>query len=139
MKKIVCAVIVLLALGIGGCAALDWFYGVNPDGTTKSGEHASPKPPASVAAPIVDLFLPGAGALLGAVGTLWAAVRGRMWKKAAITTFDVIEAGANAGKGVMALKRDLAQAHKEAGIYGLVNKVVSKYKNPEPPLPTLPQ
>lgn len=135
MRATAIAVALGLVLGMGGCAALDWAVGVKPDGSRDPSGG-----PVGVAAPLVDAILPGAGAALAAAGGLWAALRARKWRNAAIATFDVIEAGAKAGKGVRALKEDLAQAHREAGVYELVKGVVDRYgHSPQVPLQILPQ
>ena len=110
-----------ITLGVlSGCGVLDGFFGVNPDGT-RSGEGA-----AGVVGPILGTWIPGASAALAGLGGIWAAIRGRNWKKAATATFETIEAGAVAGKQVMELKKDLAAAHQNAGVYGMVQKVVGK-------------
>lgn len=122
-----------LALGMGGCAEvgafLDWASGVDHGGTAQDPGSA----PISNAAPIADKLLPGAGGVLVALAGLWAAIRARAWKRAAISTFDAIEAAAEAGKGAVALKKELAAAHAEAGVLGLVKKVVEKYGHKREP------
>lgn len=123
-----------LALAMGGCSLLDWAVGIRSDGSRDPAGG-----PVGAVAPFADVFLPGAGAVLAAAGGLWAALRGRKWKQAAISTFETIEAGARAGKGVRDLKKDLARAHEAAGIYGLVKAVVDRYGHSrEAPLQVLP-
>ncbi len=127
-------VILGLALVTGGCSTLDWFFGVKEDGSRDPSGG-----PSGTVAPIADGLLPGTGALIAAAGGLWAAIRGKKWKDAAIATFDTIEAAAQAGKGVRDLKKDLAKAHEEAGVLGLVKKVVEKYGHRrDAPLQVLP-
>jgi type IV pilus biogenesis protein CpaD/CtpE len=125
MRTLALAVLVSLS----GCAALDWAAGVDP----KTGEKTETPSPAERAAPIADVILPGAGGLLAAAAGLWAAIRGRQWKQAAISTFETIEHGAKVGQAVGDLKKDLARVHEKVGVYELVNKVVRKFDKEGPP------
>lgn len=120
--KIYCvSLVAILALGLGGCAALDWMAGVNPDGTRKDGAS-----PAGVVGAVVNYAIPGGGAVLGGLTTLWAALRARAWKTAFAATAGVIEAGAEAGKSVQAIKAELGVAHSAAGVGGIVKTVIDK-------------
>jgi DNA-binding transcriptional LysR family regulator len=114
---------------MGGCAFLDWVAGVDSEGQASDPGSA----PIAQAAPLADKVLPGAGGVLVALAGLWAAIRARAWKRAAISTFDAIEAAAEAGKGVAALKKELAAAHAQAGVLGLVKKVVERYGHKREP------
>lgn len=114
----------LLILGLSlitGCSLLEWFAGVDSSGRDLAGPS-----PAETAGGILGTFLPGAGAALAGVGGIIAAIRGRQWKKAALTTFDVIGSGAKSVKEVRDLKSALKQAHAEAGVAGIVKAAVKK-------------
>lgn len=115
-------------ISLTGCAALDWAAGVDP----QTGEKTATPSPAERAAPIADVLLPGAGGLLAAAAGLWAAIRGRQWKQAAVSTFETIEHGAKVGQAVADLKKDLAKVHEKVGVYGLVNKVVRRFDEEAP-------
>ena len=110
------------AVVLGGCAALDGLFGVKPDGTPDGTGG-----PAGTIGTILGMWIPGATAVVTGLGGLYAAIRGKRWKDAAVATFETIEAGATAGKSVSALKDDLKAAHEAAGVGGMVNAVVSQY------------
>lgn len=124
----------LLALAVGGCSLVDSFYGIGPDGTVIDPSGG----PSTTVGKVADKFIPGSAAVISALGGIWAAVRGRAWKAAAVATFDVIEAGAKAGKSVKELKAELDVAHDEAGVKGIVEKVVQKYGHTPPPATVTP-
>lgn len=115
------AFVFLLAV-LSGCAALDWAAGVDEKGQDKPGPS-----PIERTSPLADAILPGLGGLLLLAGNAYAAWRAKRWKDAAIATFETIEHGAQVGQAVAELKKDLAKVHEKVGVYGLVNKVVSKF------------
>lgn len=128
MRGVLIVVVAAVALVAGGCTLLDAFSGVDAEGNHIPGGGG-----VSVVAPIVDRVIPGGGLLLGAVTTIWAAIRGRAWKRAAIATFDTIEAAGKAHKSVVDLKGDLKSAHEKAGVGGIVKAVVERYDHKEVP------
>lgn len=116
---------VALVMPLVGCAqvvsALNWLLG---------GEDAQGNPtPGAVQAVsgFSDLIVPGSSIVLTALGGLWAAIRGRKWKKAFESTATVIEGASKAKRPINELKRELKEAHKAAGVSGLVKAVVDKY------------
>ena len=115
----------VLVTALGGCAFLDSLFGVKPDGTPTGGGGVL-----GTVGSIVGMWIPGATAVVTGLGGIYAALRGKRWKDAAVSTFKTIEAGAEAGKQVTELKKDLATAHRDAGVYELVKAVVSKPKAP---------
>lgn len=56
---------------VSGCAILDGAFGIDPEAGTDS------RGPAESAAPLVDLLLPGGGALIGLVGAIYGSFRNR--------------------------------------------------------------
>lgn len=111
-----------LFLSLTGCAFLDSAFGVNPDGTVR--------PEGGILGTVgslVNFWIPGATAAVGAGTTLYAALRSRNWKKAFVATADVIEKGAAAGKSVLEAKAELDVAHSQAGVKGLVEKALDKF------------
>lgn len=112
----------LVVMLSGGCTLLDSFFGVRPDGTRDPSGGA-----ATAVGGILNTIIPGASAIVAGAGGLWAAFRGKKWKDAAISTIDVIEAGAKAGKSVRDLKGELKVAHDAKGVGGLVKAVVDRY------------
>lgn len=111
----------VLCLFMAGCAALDSALGVNPDGSRSSGFLDS------VIAPLANGFIPFSGTAATALAGIYAAWRGRKWRKVAESTFDAVEAGAQAVESVKDLKKRLAGAHIEAGVKGYVTKIVNRY------------
>lgn len=127
MKRLL-VFLAVLALGfVGGCSLLDAGFGVNPDGTVRPGGGVL-----GTVATLVNYWIPGVTALVGGAGTVYAALRAKNWKKAFTATAEVIEAGAEAGKSVQAIKAELGVAHDAAGVSGLVEKALDKYVRPEP-------
>lgn len=112
---------VCICVMLAGCGWIYKGFGINDDGTVKPGGGV-----VGTAASIVNYFIPGATAVVGAATTLLAAVKARNWKRAFSSTAEVIEAGAAAGKAVVDIKEDLANAHSKAGVGGIVDKVVQK-------------
>jgi hypothetical protein len=103
-----------------GCGLLDRVAGVSATGTDLPGPS-----PAEVAAPWANAVIPGSGLLLTALAGLWAAVRGRAWRRVAETTFDVIEKSKDLDIGK--LKDELKAAHDTAGVIALARKIVDRY------------
>lgn len=130
MRHGILVAVSLLALVAGGCSLLDSFFGVGPNGEQMEGGG-----PSGVVGAITNNFIPGSMAVITGLGGLWAAIRGRSWRKATEATFDVIEAGAKAGKSVKDLKAELKVAHSAAGVAGVVKKVVDKYGHASQPPP----
>lgn len=122
VTPMVFAVLCLAVLLLSGCAVLDWLFGVSP----KDGAQ-NPNPPSGILGTILGTVLPGAGGVLAAAGGLYAELRRRKWKEALVKTADVIEAGAKLGVSAKDLKKDLAKAHADAGVIGIVKAVVDKY------------
>ena len=116
-----CVVVLVLATSIAGCGFLDWMAGVDENGNPIPGNA-----PAGLIGTAVNYAIPGGGAVIGLLTTVWAALRGRKWKTAFETTAKVIEAIPEAGKAVADLKAELAVAHSAAGVGGIVQKVVEK-------------
>jgi hypothetical protein len=113
---------VLLGLGVEGCSFLDSAFGVNPDGTLRpEGGFLG------TAASLVNLWIPGITALVGGVGTTYAALRAKNWRKAFTSTAEVIEGAAQAGKSIMEVKAELQVAHSAAGVSGIVEKALDKF------------
>lgn len=111
-----------LFLALTGCAFLDSAFGVNPDGTVR--------PEGGIlgnVASLVNFWIPGVTGVVGAGTTLYAALRSRNWKKAFLSTADVIEKGAAAGKSVLEAKAELDVAHSQAGVKGIVEKALDKF------------
>ena len=109
-----------------GCAFLSSLFGVNPDGTVQPGGG-----PMGTIASLVNLWIPGTTVVVGGITTLIAALKAKDWKKVATSTFDVIEAGAKAGKSVADLKGKhgpLAVAHAAAGVAVMADKAVQEIK-----------
>ena len=106
---------------LAGCGWIYKGFGVNDDGTVAPGGGV-----VGTAASIVNYFIPGTVAIVGAATTLLAALKAKNWKKAFSSTAEVIEAGAAAGKAVTDIKAELKVAHSQAGVSGIVDKVVQK-------------
>lgn len=118
----VLAISAVLALGLGGCSLLDAGFGVNPDGTVNPGGGVL-----GTVATLVNYWIPGATALVGGAGALWAALRGKKWKEAFVATAGVVEKAAEAGKSVQEIKAELQVAHSEKGLGGFVEKALDKF------------
>lgn len=121
MLLVFCGLITFMS----GCAFIDGIFGV------KGGVKQPGTSPAEAVGSVLGVWIPGAGALASALGGLWAAIRGRNWKRVALSTIETVEAGARAGKSVESLKNDLAIAHEKAGVKGIVQAVVDKYGHTE--------
>lgn len=105
---------------VTGCAFLDSVLGANPDGSRTPGIP-------DMIAPFANGILPGAGVGILALTNFYAAWRGRKWRKVAESTFDAVEAGAQAVESVKDLKKRLARAHIEAGVKDYAKLIVNKY------------
>ena len=104
-----------------GCAFLSSLFGVNEDGTVKPGGG-----PLGTIATLINFWIPGTAAAVGAITTTIAAIKAKNWKKAFTSSAEVIESGAKLGKSVKDIKGELKVAHSAAGVGGLVKSVISK-------------
>jgi hypothetical protein len=119
-------VLCVLSLAVGVCTltgcgalgnALDWIFGVDESGRDKPGPS-----PAEVGGGLLGTVIPGVTTILTGVGGLWAALRGRNYKKALVESVKVVEA-----VGSSDLKKGLSFAHAKAGVQGIVEDVLNKY------------
>lgn len=122
MKRIM-LLVALLSFCLCGCATLASLFGVHQDPVT--GDFVA-DPTGGIVGHVVSLFVPWAGLAAGAVSTTLAALRGRQWKQAAISTFNGVEDLKNAGVLSADHMNKFKVAHEVAGIYGFVEKVVGK-------------
>ena len=111
----------VLACFMVGCAALDSALGVNPDGSRSPGFIDG------VIAPLANGAIPFSGTALTALAGIYAAWRGRKWRKVAESSFDVIEAGQAAWTNLPELKAKLNAVHDRAGVLNLAKLIVKKY------------
>ena len=112
----------LVLCSFPGCAAvqgaLDWLFLPGPDGSP---------PPATGAGGILNWLIPGSGAVLAGAGAVWQTVRKNALGKLAQATFATVEKFAtdHAGDG-KELKTALANAHQEAGVYGVAKDLADR-------------
>ena len=85
------ALLMCLALSVmSGCAIADAFFGVKRD--AKTGEVTQEKgAPSDAAGGILGMFFPWAATAIAAVGGVYAEVRRRNWKGAAVSTITGLE------------------------------------------------
>jgi hypothetical protein len=112
----------LSVMTLGGCAVFgpvfDWFFGSGPK---------DPNSPASGLGGFLNFWLPGASAILTGAGGIYAAIRGKNWKKVAVSTFRTI----NAVSGTGTLKKRLAEVHDKAGVSKLVESALNVIEGPD--------
>lgn len=115
MRKAAVVSIVMLALGLGGCGVLDAIFGVGADG-----ERSPDGGPAGTVGTILNYFIPGSAAIVGAIGGLYGGLRrAKGWKDAFHATASVVE-----GWKDPEAKKDLAAAHSAAGVTELIQPVL---------------
>lgn len=114
-----CALGVLIALFITGCAVFEPLFGIKPKGESDG--------TGGVVGTIINYLIPGAGALVAAGAGVYADLKRREWKKAAISTFSAINAVAGTGP----LKEVLAKAHAAAGVSSTVEAALDMIEGPE--------
>lgn len=111
-----------------GCAAigdaLDWLFTPGPDGSP---------PPAAAAGGILNWLIPGSGAALAGAGAIWQTIRKNTLGKLAQATFATVEKYAtdHAANGGKELKTALANAHQEAGVYGVAQELTKRIAPPK--------
>lgn len=111
----------ILALALGGCALLDGFWGVQPDGSR------DPAAPAGTVGSILGAVIPGGAAILSGVGGIYAALRARAWRKALEVTASTIEEASLSpalAEPLKLVKGMLSSAHKDGGVQPLVDRVL---------------
>jgi hypothetical protein len=74
-----CVALAMVLALLGGCAILDLLTGASP-----KSDKPDPSSPVAIAAPLVDRLHPGAGAALMGLAGLYAEIRRRRWKAAAV-------------------------------------------------------
>ena len=117
--------LMLAVLMLSGCAVFDWLFVPKPGGSSSD-------TPGAVAGTILNYFIPGAGAVVAAIGGIYGKIRGgqaKKQKKLTESTFATIEKHGDLPKAE--LKKELARAHKDAGVELLAKKNAEKV-SPKP-------
>jgi len=115
MRAVFVVMAAWVALALSGCAVADFLFGVSPDGTQRPDGGFL-----GVAAPVLNVLLPGLGSVAGLAGGLYAGLRrAKGWKDAFRATAEVVE-GWKDGEA----KKDLAAAHSAAGVTALIQPVL---------------
>lgn len=111
--------LLILALGIGGCA----LFGVHTDPTT--GQATSDGKGGIVGTVANFAGLPWVGTAIAALAGVYVEAKRRGWKAAALSTFDAVEKWKAENPSVWAgLKEKLGAAHAEAKIKAMVDKAL---------------
>jgi len=111
MRNIVIMVLAVTLIGIAGCAALDGFFGVQPDGAYKPEGS-----PADAAGSIGGLFLPILPGLLGGLGALYADIRRRKWRSVGKAVVGAIDEYKKGNMDIEKLINLLKKYQDEAGV-----------------------
>jgi hypothetical protein len=105
---------------LSGCAFVRSIFGISEGGDKSDGT-------GGIVGTLINYLIPGAGAVVAAGAGIYADLKRREWKKAAISTFQTINAVAGNGP----LKERLAEAHKAAGVATFVESALDKLEGPE--------
>jgi hypothetical protein len=106
-------------MALSGCAIFEPLFGIKRDGEADGS--------GGIVGTLLNVILPGAGAVVAAGAGIYADLKRRQWKKAAMATFQTINAVAGSGP----LKERLAEAHDKAGVAGFVEAALDKIEGPE--------
>ncbi len=88
MKRIGYILLIGLLVFVHGCGFLDMVAGVNP----QTGQRVAPpgQAPLEVIGKLASPFIPGLDVILAGAAGIWAALRGRRWKKIATTGIETV-------------------------------------------------
>lgn len=122
--------VVVLALGMGGCGVLDWATGAGtPESPGADGES-----PVGIVAPLLNSVVPYAGTILAGLAGLYAEARRRKWKAAAEAQAEAIyevrqEKDPNGNIPEKKLIEAQIKSQEEHKVRDLVRKVVEKIES----------
>ena len=107
-------VVCLSCFLLSGCAFMDALFGYS-----ETYEDGTPVPPSEAVGSLLNMFIPGAAAVLSLVGNLYQALRGRKWKKAGQIAFQAIEEHKDSDIGKK-IKAKCKENHMAMNLYKLL-------------------
>lgn len=124
MRRTMFCLVVACALLIGGCVVAEKAAGIHRDPVT--GEPSSDGT-GGIAGNLLNILIPGAGAVVAAAAAAYANAKRSQWKNAAMSTFEAIEAFKKTAQGEKVwddLKGKLGEAHATAEVTKIVEKAL---------------
>lgn len=122
----------IVSFFVGGCALLDSFFGFNPN--SPDGSSGGNGSPASAVGGVLSLWFPWATTAISAIGGIYAEVRRRNWKGAAVSTVAGLEEWFATPEGASVKARileTLSKRHASDGVQATVNLVLESLKKVE--------
>lgn len=126
MWRFLSALMLVLCGFLSGCALVESLVGVKRDPKTGAVQSDGT---GGVAGSILNIVVPGAGAVLAAAAAAYANARSGKWKKAFISTAEAVEAWKETEEGKAqweSLRKKLGDHHAAQAIQGFVDKVLTK-------------
>lgn len=120
MNRIVLVGVMAIGLGaVGGCITAERAAGITRDAQGNPVSDGT----GGIAGTLLNFIIPGAATVVAAGAAAYANAKRGQWKEAALSTFETIEAAGATPQG-QAIKAQLAEHHKTAGVYKFVKSVL---------------